>query len=186
MQKNNHNSEYELSHHYQNGNDEALGKLYVYYYQSLVMIAYKYTTDTEKSRDVVGAVFEKLLQLQKNKRQQIILHPKKGIYPFLVIIIKNKCLDGIKTNKLQEQIKKHLVTLISFTSINAASFRFESEAIKQLLNNLPNREKEIIELHLQGYKNEEIAIQLNISYNTVRNTLHTAKQRIKKLWQLFM
>jgi DNA-directed RNA polymerase specialized sigma24 family protein len=41
-------------------------------------------------------------------------------------------------------------------------------------------------LHLQGFKNEEIANQLNISYNTVRNTLHSAKQRVKKLWQLFM
>ena len=62
----------------------------------------------------------------------------------------------------------------------------ELEAIKHLLNNLPNREREMIELHLQGYKNEEIATQLNISYNTVRNTLHSAKQRIKKLWQVFM
>lgn len=70
------------------------------------MIAYKYTTDTERSRDVVGAVFEKLLQLNAQKRQQIILHPQKGIYPFLVTIVKNRCLDGLKTNKLQDEIKK--------------------------------------------------------------------------------
>jgi RNA polymerase sigma-70 factor (ECF subfamily) len=150
------------------------------------MVAYKYTTDTEKSRDVVGAVFERLLQLEMQKRQQILLHPQKGIYPFLVTIIKNKCLDNIKTNKLQDEIKLQLGKLISFNSKNAAYIRFELEAIKHLLNNLPNREREMIELHLQGYKNEEIAVQLNISYNTVRNTLHNAKQRIKKLWQLFM
>lgn len=186
MQKNNYSSEYDLSCNYLNGNDDALGKLYVHYYHSLVMIAYKYTTDNEKSRDVVGAVFEKLLQLNAQKRQQIILHPQKGLYPFLVTIIKNKCLDSLKTNKLQEEIKKHLVTLLLPNSTNAAFIRFEVEAIKQLLNNLPKREREMIELHLQGYKNEEIAVQLNISYNTVRNTLHNAKQRIKKLWQVFM
>jgi RNA polymerase sigma-70 factor (ECF subfamily) len=186
LQNNNHLNEYEWSCDYLNGNDDALGKLYAHYYQSLVMIAYKYTTDTEKSRDIVGAVFEKLLQLNAQKRQQIILHPQKGLYPFLVTVVKNKCLDGIKTNKLQEEIKKHLVTLVLPNSTNAAFIRFELEAIKQLLNNLPNREREMIELHLQGYKNEEIAAQLNISYNTVRNTLHNAKQRIKKLWQLFM
>ncbi len=179
-------NEYLLSAHYLNGNNEALGKLYEHYYQSLVMIAYKYTADAEKSRDVVGAVFEKLLHIQQPKREQIILHPQKGLYPFLVTVVKNKCLDGIKTNKLHGEIKKHLVTLISFNSTNTAFNRFESEAIKQLLDNLPNREREMIELHLQGYKNEEIATQLNISYNTVRNTLHNAKQRIKKLWQLFM
>ena len=186
MQNNNHINEHELSCNYLNGNNDALGKLYLHYYQALIMIAYKYTTETEKSKDVVGAVFEKLLQLQTHKRQQIILHPQKGLYPFLVTVVKNKCLDGLKTNKLHEDIKKHLGTLISFNSTNAAFIRFELEAIKHLLNNLPNREREMIELHLQGYKNEEIAVQLNISYNTVRNTLHNAKQRIKKLWQLFM
>lgn len=186
MQNNNHLIEYEWSCDYLNGNNDSLGKLYIHHYQSLVMIAYKYTTDTEKSRDVVGTVFEKLLQLNAQKRQQIILHPQKGIYPFLVTIIKNKCLDGIKTNKLQDKIKKHLGNLLIFNSTNAAFIRFELEAIKHLLNNLTKREREMIELHLQGYKNDEIAIQLNISYNTVRNTLHTAKQRIKNLWQLFM
>lgn len=186
MQNNNHLNEYEWSCDYLNGNNDSLGKLYIHHYQSLVMIAYKYTTDTEKSRDVVGTVFEKLLQLNAQKRQQIILHPQKGIYPFLVTIIKNKCLDGLKTNKLHDEIKKHLGNLLIFNSTNAAFIRFELEAIKHLLNNLTKREREMIELHLQGYKNDEIAIQLNISYNTVRNTLHTAKQRIKNLWQIFM
>ncbi len=186
MQNNNHLNEYEWSCSYLNGNDDALGKLYVHYYQSLVMIAYKYTIDNEKSKDVVGTVFEKLLQLNAQKRKQIILHPQKGIYPFLVTIVKNKCLDGLKTNKLQGEIKKQLGHLLAFNSTNSAFIRFELEAIKHLLNNLPKREREMIELHLQGYKNDEIAIQLNISYNTVRNTLHNAKQRIKKLWQVFM
>ena len=72
MQNNNHLNEYEWSCNYLNGNNESLGKLYIHHYQPLVMIAYKYTTDTEKSRDVVGAVFEKLLQLNAQKRQQII------------------------------------------------------------------------------------------------------------------
>ena len=87
---------------------------------------------------------------------------------------------------MQDEIKKHLGNLKVLNSTNAAYIRFELEAIKHLLNNLPKREREVIELHLQGYKNEEIATQLNISYNTVRNTLHNAKQHIKKLWQLFM
>lgn len=179
-------NEYDLALNYINGNNDALGILYTNYYSSLIMIAYKYTTDTEKSRDIIGDVFEKLLHIPQQKRGQIILNTEKGIYPLLVTVVKNKCLDGLKTNKLHEEIKKHLVTLVLPNSINAGYIRFERESIKQLLNQLPKREKEIIELNLQGYKNEEIAVQLNISYNTVRNTLHSAKQRIKKLWQIFM
>ena len=121
------------------------------------------------------------------------------ILMFILMFFGSKSIPGIAktfgktmyqikqaSNDLQDEIKKQLGHLIAFNSTNAAFIRFELEAIKQLLNNLPAREKEMIELHLQGYKNEEIAVQLNISYNTVRNTLHNAKQRIKKLWQLFM
>ena len=54
-------SEYNLAFNFINGNDEALGELYTLYYSSLMMVAYKYTQNTEKSKDIVGLVFEKLL-----------------------------------------------------------------------------------------------------------------------------
>ena len=179
-------NEHQLSLDYQQGNNEALGGLYQHYYQLLVITAYNYLQDTEKSRDVVGVVFEKLLALPLNKRQTIVLHPVKGLYPFLVIVIKNKCLDALKTKRLRDEIKKQIVSLINLKGTNEVFIRFEQEAISHLLNNLPNREKQILQLHLIGYKNDEIATQLNISYNTVRNTLHIAKQRVNKLWHIFM
>jgi len=179
-------NEYDLGMNYIHGDDESLGELYTLYYSSLIMIAYKYTQSTEKSKDLVGFVFEKLLCLNTHKRQTIFLHPTKGLYPLLISIIKNKALDDIKQHKVREEIKKQMVSLTNAISTNSIFNRFEEDAIKQLLFNLPNREKEILQLHLQGFKNEEIANQLQISYNTVRNTLHSAKQRVKKLWQLFM
>ena len=179
-------SEYNLAFNFINGNDEALGELYTLYYSSLMMVAYKYTQNTEKSKDIVGLVFEKLLSLTPSKRQNFFLHPEKGIYPLLLSIIKNKSLDEIKQNKLHQEIKKQIESITSYISTNAIFVRFEEDAIKQLIDYLSNREKEILQLHLQGFKNDEIAMQLNISYNTVRNTLHSAKQRVKKLWQLFM
>ena len=186
MTKQNNINEYDLGLNYIIGNDEALGVLYTTYYSSLVMIAYKYTLNSEKSKDLIGYVFEKLLCLNTSKRQTIFLHPTKGIYPLVISIIKNKALDDIKATKLHQEKQKHIESLSNFTSTNHILSRFEEEAIKQLIYNLPNREKEILQLHLDGFKNEEIGKQLNISYNTVRNTLHTAKQRVKKLWQLFL
>jgi RNA polymerase sigma factor (sigma-70 family) len=186
MIRKNRLTEYDLALRYINGDNDALGELYSLYYSSLIMVAYRYTLSTEKSKDIVGLVFEKLLSFSTSKRQTFFLHPEKGMYPLLISIIKNKALDEIKQNKLHQEIKKQMESTTSFFSINAIFVRFEEEAIKQLIDYLSNREKEILQLHLQGFKNDEIATQLNISYNTVRNTLHSAKQRIKKLWQLFM
>jgi RNA polymerase sigma-70 factor (ECF subfamily) len=178
--------EYNLGMNYIKGDDESLGELYKMYYSSVIMIAYKYTQNTEKSKDLIGFVFEKLLTFNHSKRETIFLHPTKGLYPLLISIIKNKALDDIKQHIVREEIKKQMVSLTDVISTNSIFSRFEEDAIQQLLYNLPNREKEILQLHLQGFKNEEIANQLQISYNTVRNTLHSAKQRVKKLWQLFM
>jgi RNA polymerase sigma factor (sigma-70 family) len=186
MIRKNRLTEYDLALRYINGDNDALGELYSLYYSSLIMVAYRYTLSTEKSKDIVGLVFEKLLSFSTSKRQTFFLHPEKGMYPLLLSIIKNKALDEIKQNKLHQEIKKQIESTTSFFGINTIFVRFEEEAIKQLIDYLSNREKEILQLHLQGFKNDEIATQLNISYNTVRNTLHSAKQRVKKLWQLFM
>jgi RNA polymerase sigma-70 factor (ECF subfamily) len=179
-------TEYDLAFSFINGDDEALGELYTLYYSSLIMVVYKYIQNTEKSKDIVGLVFEKLLHLTPSKRQTLFLHPEKGLYPLLLSIIKNKSLDEIRQSKRHQEIEKQIESTNSQISTNAIFVRFEDEAIKQLIEYLSSREKEILQLHLQGFKNDEIARQLNISYNTVRNTLHSAKQRVKKLWQLFM
>jgi len=186
MIRKNRLTEYDLALRYINGDNDALGELYTLYYSSLIMLAYRYTLSTEKSKDIVGLIFEKLLSFSTSKRQTFFLHSEKGLYLLLFSIIKNKILDEIKHNKRNQEIKKQMESTTSFLSINAIFVRFEEEAIKQLIDYLSNREKEILQLHLQGFKNDEIATQLNISYNTVRNTLHSAKQRVKKLWQLFM
>ena len=72
MMRNNKLTEYNLALSYLDGDDEALGELYALYYSSLIMIAYRYNLNTEKSKDIVGQVFEKLLSLTKSKRQTFL------------------------------------------------------------------------------------------------------------------
>jgi DNA-directed RNA polymerase specialized sigma24 family protein len=44
----------------------------------------------------------------------------------------------------------------------------------------------VIELHIEGYRNEEIADRLNLSYNTVKNNIYEARQKLKNIWLRFM
>lgn len=179
-------SEFDLANNYLQGNNEALGTLYTSYFPALIMVAYKYTADTEKSKDLVSSVFEKLLCLSLEKRLQLSLHEQKGLYPLIYCIVKNKCIDHLKSSQIQAVIRSQLSKFIYLPGTNAAFNRFEEEAFNTLLNNLPKRENEILDLHLKGYKNEEIAKDLKLSYNTVRNTLHSAKQHVRSLWRHFM
>jgi len=64
--------------------------------------------------------------------------------------------------------------------------RFQQEAIELMLIELSEREQQIFRLHLSGHKNQEIADALQLSELTVRNMLHNARKRIRKLWNIFM
>ena len=174
-----------FSEKYIKGDNNSLGVLYKFYYSKLVLLAFKYLSDTEKSRDVVGSVFETLLVLSTKKRNELLLHKQKGLYPLLVVIVKNKCLDILK----QQKNRLKIINFISSNYINSTNNivnRFNEDAFDLLLDNLTKREKEILKLHLSGYKNEEIAKQEKISYNTVRNIIHSAKQKVKAIWNIFM
>jgi RNA polymerase sigma factor (sigma-70 family) len=179
-------NEVELGYKYLDGDNEALGELYKIYYQPLVLIAYKYLVDTDSSKDIVCSVFEKLLLLQGSKREQIVLHPQKGIYPYLVSMVKNKCLDHFKSTKLHDKINTDIAAYNSTQNPNLALVQFESDNVNYILGHLSAREKQIMALHLLAYKNEEIAKELILSYTTVRNTLHNGKSRLKRIWHLFL
>jgi RNA polymerase sigma factor (sigma-70 family) len=177
--------EIHFSEKYIQGDNESLGVLYKFYYSKLVLLAFKYLSDKDKSRDVVGSVFETLLVLSTKKRNELLLHKQKGLYPLLVVIVKNKCLDALKQQKTRLKII-NFIGINAVISTNNIASRYSMEAFDLLLDNLPKREKEILKLHLSGYKHEEIAEREKISYNTVRNTVHAAKQKVKVIWNIFM
>jgi DNA-directed RNA polymerase specialized sigma24 family protein len=43
-------------------------------------------------------------------------------------------------------------------------------------------EKQLVELHLQGFSNDEISLKLNLNEKTVRNKLSLTRKSIWKLW----
>jgi DNA-directed RNA polymerase specialized sigma24 family protein len=41
-------------------------------------------------------------------------------------------------------------------------------------------------MHIEGYRNEEIAETLRITYNTVKNNIYEGRQRLRRIWRIFM
>jgi DNA-directed RNA polymerase specialized sigma24 family protein len=50
------------------------------------------------------------------------------------------------------------------------------------IDELKNDEKELVEMHLQGFNNTEISEKLNLSEKTVRNKLSLTRKSLSKLW----
>ncbi len=55
-----------------------------------------------------------------------------------------------------------------------------------MLAKLEPREKEIIQLHINGFSNDEISDKLNLKYNTVKNNIYEAKLKLRCIWKCAM
>lgn len=171
---------------YASGENTSISVLYVFYKKPLLLLAYKYLRNEKASEDIVADTFEKLLSLNEKERKQLVDSLKTNPMSYLSIIVKNKCLDYLKKEKNRYRLLENFKRMIPIESLNDAYIKFTREGLAIMLDYLEPREREIIELHINGFTNDEIAQKLNLKYNTVKNNIYEAKLKLKCLWKSMM
>jgi RNA polymerase sigma-70 factor (ECF subfamily) len=171
---------------YLDGDNQSVADLYSKMKYHLLLLSYNYCRDKEICQDIVQDVFEKMLMIPVDKRCEYFGNTTNNIEAYITVIVKNRCLDFYKSKNNREKILKAIRYKLNDVSENKAQERFLKDGLIEMLHRLQPREQEIIRLHLDGYSNEEISVQLHISYNTVKNNIYEAKQKLKKMWDLFM
>jgi len=162
------------------GEPEVFEEIYRSYFAPLCYFAQKYIEE-EDAEDVINNLFLKLWR-QKETFENIA-HVQASLY----VSTRNSCLDFLKVTKRAED--RH--TLVADSSATAKSFmediiRTEVWAeIYREINKLPLQCSRVISLSfLEGLKNEEIARQLDISLQTVKNQksmgLKVLKQKLSR------
>lgn len=167
-------------------NDQKYARLFNLYFDDLIFTAYYYLKNTQDAEDVVSEVFEKLLQITGESKQEDLKISEIEFKGFLHISVRNACIDLLRKQKTRNTILSRIGKSLKFWNQPEAYDKFELEAFDLILEQLSNREREIIQEHLNGLSNREIASKLTISELTVRNTLHNAKKRIRKIWFIFI
>jgi RNA polymerase sigma-70 factor (ECF subfamily) len=163
------------------GDNHALGEMYVAVFEPLVVRAIYYTRDIENARDIVSQLFAELLLAPKEVRRDRwsqVRDPKS----FLSIIVRNKCMDHLRVVSNRQRILKTIPQ-------NHASFYEDSSEkelfvkLNQCISELSDEEQKLLELHLDGYRNHVIAEELNLSEKTVRNKLSLTRKLLVVRWQ---
>ncbi|WP_242083892.1 RNA polymerase sigma factor [Aestuariivivens sediminis] len=152
------------------GNQDAFKEFFDDFYPILCSFANKYLKNEEKSKDTAQEALIKFWE----KREDF--NDITGAKSFLYVVVKNNCINILKKSKhnVDLSVLKKLESESFFKKnlIDKETFRI----VRNAVNNLPQRQKEIVELSLKGLKNPEIATQLKISPHTV----HTAKKNAYK------
>jgi RNA polymerase sigma factor (sigma-70 family) len=168
------------------GENQALCTIYKAWLPELYLVAYRWVQSQQEAEDVVAECFEKIFAMSISKRHQKFIEEEINIKALLLVMVKNKSLDVIKTkknrNRIIDGIKKFLPTEV----FNGAKQTLTDENFKTLLTCLPEKEKQIITLSIAGYTNTEIATQLQLSEKTIANMLSMARKKVKELWKTFM
>lgn len=166
------------------GNKSSFRLLYETVFPPLILFSRRFVDEKDATADLVQEVL--LAYWNRRKEFKTVIEVKAFLYGTL----KNMCLNHIRTKKVHkryvqktmdeaeqttEVVKEALV--INHIIIEEETFAFLYRALSQL----PPREKEIIELSLQGKKNLVIADALGLSANTVKTLKLRAYRRVRMI-----
>lgn len=158
--------------------------LFRLHFRPLCLYALHYLGDVEAAEDVVQECFMKLWE----KLEQGTAVDNRRAY--LYMTVRNRCLDDLKKKGLPTESLKPNDTY-GIIDDDDAQERAQTEArMWTALDSLPPKCREVFILSKRdGLKYEEIAEELGLSVNTVRNQISKALKMIKegvvKLYMFF-
>lgn len=157
----------------------AFEQLYRRYMRVLIAVIYKWLDDKSEAEDILQEIFLNLWE----RRSQIIL--KGDIYTYLYSMARYKIFDCLREKKLTDQQIRAWVQ-ISGEGLTHETSYFEEELqrrealVASELTQLPAQMKRVYLLRIEQQKSIlEIAAELRISPNTVRNHLQQIRKRLQ-------
>ena len=166
---------------YIEGDNQKLGELYLPMFRKLYFVAFKYTQNEDTSSDLVQDLFTSLLDTpiyeRKDKWNDI-----RNIEGFLIILIKCKALDWLKITKNRSRIINEQFKIEALNQFDTF-FNEDLEKLQKIISFLTPKEQAILQLHLAGYKNAEIAEHQHQSEKSIRNRLSESRNKLKILWK---
>ncbi|MGV8133879.1 MAG: RNA polymerase sigma-70 factor [Mangrovibacterium sp.] len=139
----------------------AFKHLFESFYPSLCLFANKYLNDQEVSQDIAQDAF---LYFWNKKAD---FNSKNSVRSYLYRYVRDRSLNYLRNRKLRHQIE--LKKMESEFSLRDNLIEEETyHIIYSAIRTLSPQAQQVIELSLDGLKNQEIADQLNISINSVK------------------
>lgn len=159
------------------GNQDALVFFFELHYKPLLYFAEQIVQNSSEAEDIVSDCFFKLWQ-----RNQGFETPQK-IKAFLFISCRNACLNYIQHQKVKTGAHEIYLRDSQESEENMLSLMIKTEVldfINKEIEELPNKMQEIFKMiYFQGKNTNEIAMELQLSVQTVRNQKTKAIDMLK-------
>ena len=165
------------------GRDDAFSKIYERLVRELYSLGTTLTADGELVKDCIQDVF---IRLYKNRAQ---LASVRNIKVYLLIALKNALIDAFRKQRVYQkfidsyEVKEEIDDSEEERMIAQESETAVQHVIAKYTSSLSKRQQEIIHYRfVEELSIEEIANLLNVSYQTVANTIQQSLKKIRKIF----
>ena len=176
-----HYSESELLRLVAEGDEQAFKNLFHQYWDNIYGVSLMLTKSAVLAEDMVQEIFLKVWL----KKEQ--LPGVENFGNFIFIIARNHIFDTLRKKSREQEFTKHLITYFKTDPNNPEQELLQKESknlVQNAINNLPGQQRLVYQLSRdKGLSQEEIADQLGLSRNTVRNHMARALQAIREFLQ---
>lgn len=156
---------------------EAFARLYRFYYAALCAFAQKYLGDADDARDLVSALFERLLT------NKVELNAERNIKSYLYTAVRNDSLNYLKKKSRDDQKADDLHRLL-LDDQHFYGEVLESEVVEEIyteIEGLPPKCREIFKLlYIEEMSYAAVAEHLQLTEQTVRNQKALAIKKLKR------
>ncbi|SHF73883.1 RNA polymerase sigma-70 factor, ECF subfamily [Salegentibacter echinorum] len=158
------------------GNRQAYGRLFEKYYQPLCAFIKPYTRDWDTAKEIVQSAFITIWQ----KRESLDIDTSLKSYLYKTAY--NSFLQMQRRKKKQEKLSHRLKeeALRAEIEIDEELQERKIKKLREVIEDLPIRCKQVLKLKQQGYKYREIAEKLELSVKSVESQMRIAYQKIRE------
>lgn len=155
----------------------AFEQLFKRYYAPLVVYASKYVSGTDVAREIVQDFFVRLYE----KRHSLSIDV--SVKSYLYRSVYNSCINYINQRNIQDKHLKSIdIERNEEENLENEIFSVELQnKIAEVIEELPAKCRMVFKMNrIEGMKNEEIAIKLNLSKRTVETQISKALKILRK------
>ena len=158
------------------GDHEAFHTLYRCYFERYVCYAVRYTCDVEEAIDLVQNAFFSLWE------NLSLYDENKNIFLYLLIIVKNNCLNYLRSIKIKDSHGDKIVEAMLFSGVDDEGVDDDIRArLKQVLQELPDKGRFVLLEHIvEGKKVKDIALEMDVAESTVKTHLKRSLKYLRE------
>ncbi|WP_312365382.1 sigma-70 family RNA polymerase sigma factor [Sphingobacterium sp.] len=164
---------------FKEGDPMAFAYFFEHYWEGLYIVAYRHLQEEAQAKDLVQEVFIHIWE-----KRLLINSEYDSIKFYLHKALKNKILNYYATERVRKQaLEKSMESMDVFSKLDSQAFaRYQAlEAIvDDSIDKLPKLMKAVYLMRADNYSIAQIAAELNLAEQTVKNYLSEAKKIMRR------